>query len=139
MKIALTEAQTETQLSDPKTVAQFLAEFLKNNCDIHQEHFFVVGITRTNQVRFLELSGIGTDNSILIGVKNVFRKAVTEGVAGLLMAHNHPSGVLKASEEDINFTKKVDAAAEILEIKLIDHIIFSKDGSYLSFMLEGII
>jgi len=48
----------------------------------------------------------------------------------LIVAHNHPSGSLKPSKEDISITKKIKAAAQILSLNLLDHIIFSKKGYY---------
>ena len=64
--------------------------------------------------------------------------ALKTNSTGIILAHNHPSGDLKPSSTDINLTRKIKSACEIMDLKLHDHIVLAKEG-YLSFMDEGIL
>ena len=79
---------------------------------------------------------IGTLNSSLVHPREVFADALTDRAAGIIIAHNHPSGNLEASKEDINITNRLKEGAKLLGIDLIDHIIFSKDG-FISLQEQG--
>jgi DNA repair protein RadC len=68
--------------------------------------------------------------------REVFADALTDRAAGIIIAHNHPSGNLEASKEDINITNRLKEGAKLLGIDLIDHIIFSKDG-FISLQEQG--
>ena len=57
----------------------------------------------------------------------------------MILAHNHPSGTLKPSEADKRLTQKITKAAELLDIKVLDHLILTPDGDYVSFADEGIL
>ena len=79
---------------------------------------------------------IGTLNSSLVHPREVFADALTDRAASIIIAHNHPSGNLEASKEDINITNRLKEGAKILGIDLMDHIIFSKDG-FISLKEQG--
>jgi len=73
----------------------------------------------------------------VIDPRTVFRAALECGATSFIMAHNHPSGQLKASEPDKAITEKLKQGGQILEIRLLDHIILTAD-SYLSMADEGL-
>ena len=77
-------------------------------------------------------------NQTLVHPREVFSYAIEKRCASLILAHNHPSGVLSASLSDINITKRLQESAKILGIDILDHVIFTKDGFY-SFKEEGIL
>jgi len=56
--------------------------------------------------------------------------AINSNASGIILAHNHPSGNLKASQDDLNITKKVKEAAKLFDINLLDHLIVTTDGYY---------
>jgi DNA repair protein RadC len=68
--------------------------------------------------------------------KVIFAAALKSCASGIVLAHNHPSGELDPSREDIALTNKIKAGAELLDLKVLDHLIISKD-SYYSFADEG--
>ena len=68
----------------------------------------------------------------------ILKKALQENAVSLILCHNHPSGSLKPSRADEELTSKIKAAALLLDIKVLDHIIVSEDGYY-SFADEGIL
>ena len=76
--------------------------------------------------------------STLADPRIIFKHALENSSSSLVLCHNHPSGSLKASEDDCRLTKKLVAGAELLDIHIIDHIIFT-DGGYLSFADQGML
>ena len=86
-------------------------------------------------IAFFEVAH-GTHNAALVGVREIFIRALLCGAAGIVLVHNHPGGCLNPSEEDLCVTDKVRAASEFLGIQLYDHIIVGQ-GSWFSFAKEG--
>jgi len=80
----------------------------------------------------------GTLNQSLIHPREVFKEAVKESAYAIIVVHNHPSGDPTPSEQDIEITKKLKKASEILEISLLDHVIIG-NGRYFSMKEHGII
>ncbi len=101
---------------------------------------FVVGyLNRANRlIGVYELSKGGITGTVA-DPRLVLSVALKTAATGIILAHNHPSGNLKPSSADIEITKKIDSACKFLDIKLIDHIIISPTGPYLSFIDEGIL
>ena len=77
-------------------------------------------------------------NGTVADPKIIFAAALKSCASGIILAHNHPSGELDPSKEDIAVTKKLKAGAELLDIKVLDHLIISKEGFY-SFADEGVL
>lgn len=75
-----------------------------------------------------EIIAVGTINRALLLPREIFSIIKDLPVASIILAHNHPSGSLEASDDDIAFTKRVKDAGEILGVKLLDHLIVSKNG-----------
>ncbi|PID31082.1 hypothetical protein CSA80_03030 [Candidatus Saccharibacteria bacterium] len=92
-----------------------------------QEHFVCLTLDGANRLIAKRTITIGTLNSSLVHPREVFADAITDRAASIIVAHNHPSGSLRPSEADKQVTKKLADSAEILGIKLIDHIIVTKD------------
>ncbi len=80
---------------------------------------------------------IGGTNGCLLDLKIVFQYAIKANASSIILAHNHPSGNLKPSTADISITKKVSDAANLLDIKLLDHLILSPEDKYYSLSDEG--
>lgn len=95
-----------------------------------QEEFKVLLLNRANHVLGIyNLSKGGTAGTI-VDVKLLFAVALKCNATSIIVAHNHPSGRLKPSVQDIEITKKIKEASKFLNIKLLDHLIISKDGYY---------
>ena len=74
----------------------------------------------------------------MVSIRSIFSRAILCNANSIIVAHNHPSGIVKPSHEDISITRRIKEASEILDIKLIDHIIIGED-SYYSFKNEGLL
>lgn len=103
-----------------------------------QEHFFVAYLNRFNRVLgVLHLSSGGITGTIA-DVRLIFGTALKAAASGIIISHNHPSGQLKPSVKDKEITTKIRDAGDLLDIKLLDHIIVGHEGHYLSFSDEGL-
>ena len=80
---------------------------------------------------------VGLLNKTIVHPREVFAKAIEERACTIVMAHNHPSGSLKPSEEDKDVTARIKKAGDILGVKLLDHLIITED-SYYSFLEHGL-
>jgi len=114
------------------------AKFLHKYSNKMQEHFIVLQLDGANQVRKCEIVTKGLLNSSQIHPRECFADAIKNRSASIIIAHNHPSGNPTPSPEDINITKKLKSAGEILGIPVLDHIIFTKTG-YTSFLEKGLL
>lgn len=104
--------------------------------DLAYEVFWILLLNRANQVtRKCQISSGGISGTVA-DPKIIFKTALESMCSGIILVHNHPSGNLKPSSADINLTKKVKEAGNLLEIPVLDHIIFTDKG-YLSFADEG--
>lgn len=118
------ELRLEAPLLDtPELVAKLLRE---DNRLYEVEHFQVVLLnTRRRLIRVEKLSQ-GTLDSILVHPREVFRPAIAANAAGLIVAHNHPSGDPTPSEADVKVTRDLIRAGQLLKIEVLDHIILGR-------------
>ncbi len=96
-----------------------------------QEYFIVITLDGANHIIEKRVVSIGILNRSLVHPREVFADAISDRAASIVIAHNHPSGLLEASNEDILITKRLQESSKLLGIELLDHIIISKNG-YLS-------
>lgn len=96
-----------------------------------QEEFWVLILDNKNRLIKKSRISIGTISEALVHPREVFRDAIREAASSVIIAHNHPSGVLKPSVNDIEITKRVAQAGAIVGIQLLDHVIVT-DNDYLS-------
>lgn len=109
-----------------------IASELKNIKNIKKEYFYLFCLDSRNKVIKKELVSVGTLNSSLVHPREVFEPAIRNLSAQIVIAHNHPSGDINPSEEDINITTKLVKAGELLGINILDHVILTKEN-YFSF------
>ena len=103
-----------------------------------KEYFFVLMFNSGNlTIGFLKVSEGGISGTV-VDNRLIFATALKCLATGLILVHNHPSGVLKPSSQDIEATTKIKSAAKLFDLRLLDHIILSSD-SYFSFSDEGIL
>ncbi len=98
--------------------------------DRKQEHFLCVSINGANEVINSRVITIGLVNKSHVHPREVFADVIAERASAVIVAHNHPNGELKPSNEDVAITKTLKDAAGILGINLLDHIIFNAKGYY---------
>lgn len=106
--------------------------------DIHHEEFWVLLLNRANRVIKKQQISQGGVAGTVADPKIIFKVALAELASGIILAHNHPSGNLTASQADIDLTKKLKEAGKLLEIEVLDHVIVAGQ-KYFSFADEGIL
>ena len=122
------------KINSAKDVFDELIEYTTKN----QEHFILLTLDGAGHLINKRVVFKGTLNQSLVHPREVFADAIVDRSAAIIIAHNHPSGSLEPSIEDIEITKRLSKVADIIGIDLIDHIIISKNG-YFSFVEEGIL
>ncbi|MCL5421549.1 MAG: DNA repair protein RadC [Nitrospirae bacterium] len=129
------------KVSDPNKLAEVMSSILRGEDDIDRdkEHFWVIGLSVKLSILYIELVSLGTLTSALIHPRETFRRAIAKGAASIACVHNHPSGDLEPSSDDLKVTEKLRDAGEIVGIKLIDHIIIANDGGFMSIKERGIL
>lgn len=103
-----------------------------------REQAMAIFLNNANNTVGYYLVSIGGMTATVIDPRTIFRAALECGATSFIMAHNHPSGQLKASDADITITQKLKQGGQILEIRLLDHIILTADN-YISMADEGLI
>ncbi len=98
--------------------------------DRKQEHFICVSINGANEVMSVRVVTIGLINKTHVHPREVFADVIAERASAVIVAHNHPSGELHPGKEDIQITKRLKEAADILGLNFFDHIIFNAKGYY---------
>jgi len=116
-------------------VADYLLPFVRGE---QQEVLYALCLNAKNVVTNCRPLFVGTLNASLIHPREIYRFAVENAAASVVLAHNHPSGDPTPSVEDINITKRVAQAGKTLEIPLLDHVILG-DNSYRSLKETGVI
>jgi DNA repair protein RadC len=119
----------QVQMSSPCKVAAYLLNHVYHPFDEFEQEEVVVLLLNTHHwVTHHVLISRGTLTSALVRPADVFRAAVRANAAGLIIAHNHPSGEVQSSEDDRLITRRLVQAGEILGIQLYDHIIVGRDS-----------
>lgn len=104
--------------------------------DRKQEHFIAISLNGANEVIASRVITVGLVNATQIHPREVFADPIIDRACAIIIAHNHPSGSLAPSQEDIAITGRLKAAGETVGIRLMDHIIFNQKGYY-SLMEHG--
>ena len=111
---------------------------LRNLNSMPVETFLILHLNAKNQIAAMTTVSIGTLDSSLIHPREVFRTAIVNLTSGIICVHQHPSGLIEPSREDISITQRLKKAGEIIGIKLLDHVIIGREG-YFSFSRQGLI
>jgi DNA repair protein RadC len=106
--------------------------------DLHHEEFWILLLNRANRVLKKHQISQGGVAGTVADPKIIFKVALEELASGVILAHNHPSGNLTASQADIDLTKKLKEAGKLLEIQVLDHLILAGQ-KYFSFADEGVL
>lgn len=129
------ETETKQKIVSSKQAYTVLKSKLS---DLPYEEFWVIFMNRSNTVIKAECISRGGISGTVVDVRLVLKPAIECLASSVILAHNHPSGNLKPSQEDISLTKKIKEAAKLMDILLQDHIIVG-DNNYLSLADEGLI
>ncbi len=118
--------------------AECVHEALKEYGSKKQEYFLAMTLDGASHIIETRVISIGTLNQSLVHPREVFADAISDRAAGIIIAHNHPSGQLIASHEDKLVTKRLKEVGQLMGIELLDHVILTREG-YLSFREEGLL
>ena len=120
------------QVQSSQQVAQVFLDLLllEDAVARDKEHFYVMHLDVRNRVKLVELVSLGTLTSSLVHPRETFRRAVMQGSANIIVAHNHPSGEADPSKEDVSVTKLLYDAGKLLGITVLDHLIFTPTRFY---------
>lgn len=133
------EVTDRVQVTWPAEAARFLVEQVYTPFEaFDQEELHVLLLNNKHYCTHTAMIYRGTINSISVRPAEVVREAVRVSAAALVISHNHPSGTPDPSPEDITITKRINWAAEILDIRLLDHIIVGHQGRWVSLKEHGV-
>lgn len=124
---------SKKKLSSPEAVYQFLSDEFSN---LDREIGCILNLKTNGEVINLNVVSMGSLNASVMEVREIFKSSILSNAASIILMHTHPSGELQPSKEDLNLTKRVELAGEILGIPLLDHIILGQ-GEYMSFQEKG--
>ena len=129
------EPESKRKITSSSDASSLFISFL---ADIPHEEFWIAYLNRSNKLIEKSILSRGGISGTVIDVKIIMKKAVELLASSIVICHNHPSGNLQHSNEDLKITRKIIEAAEILDIKLLDHIIVA-GNKYFSFADEGLL
>lgn len=124
----------KNSISGPFDAVKILGDYLEGE---DREHFVVLLLNTKNKLIGINTVSIGSLDSSIVHPREVFKPAIVGNAAAILLGHNHPSGDTTPSKEDIEVTRRLVAAGELLGIAVLDHIIIGDD--YISLKEEGLI
>lgn len=134
-RINYLDALSKVKINEPSTIANLYMDEMRY---LQKEHFRVVLLDTKNQIIATEEISVGTLNASIVHPRDVFRAAIKRNANSIILIHNHPSGDPTPSNEDINITKRLLEAGNLIGIKVLDHIIIG-DNKYISFREKNII
>lgn len=121
------EILNKLSIKTSKDAFEYFQPFL---ADKPHEEFWALYLDRANQIIKHELISIGGKSGTIVDMKILFSKAIMVQASGIIVAHNHPTGNLKPSEQDIKLTSKLKEASKLLDISILDHIIIGENRFY---------
>ena len=117
--------------------ASDIFKFMKVESRIDRECCFVIHLNGRNGIVEKELVSMGTVNASLVSPREIFRRAIIQGSAAIIVVHNHPSGDSEASLADVEVCNNLLKASDILNVKMLDFMILG-NGEYTSFVDKGV-
>lgn len=123
-------------IQSPEDAAKIMMDYLKGT---DREHFVGMYLNAANNLITIHTISIGILNSSLVHPREVFKMACMVNAAAIVVAHNHPSGNIEPSAEDLSITRQLVEAGKILGIPLHDHIIVTEENGFMSFAERNLI
>ena len=130
------KASERRKITNSKDSESVFREIWSDSMELKEE-FYILLLNRANKILGWYKVSEGGMSGTVVDPKLIFSTALKGLASSIILSHNHPSGNLKPSEQDITLTKRLKQAGELLEIPVLDHLILSNEGYY-SFADEGI-
>ncbi len=124
-RLAVSTVEDDSPIRTPDDVAK---RYIPKLRELKQEVFMVLCLSSSNKITQERTITKGLLNSSLTHPREVFREAILENAASIILLHNHPSGNVEPSREDIQITKQIVEAGKVIGISVHDHIIIAGDG-----------
>ncbi|CAM3583592.1 radC protein [Flavobacterium saliperosum S13] len=124
-----------SKITSSKTVFEIMQPIIG---ELPHEEFWVVYLNNSNKVIYKTQISKGGITGTVVDTRIIYKTALEHNATSLILCHNHPSGVLQASEADRQITRKLKEAGKQLDIMVLDHVIIT-EKSYFSFADEGIL
>ena len=124
----------DRRITSPRDVWPLVAHW----ADRKQERFICCSLNGAHEVIAARVVSVGLVNRTVVHPREVFADPLQDRACAVIVGHNHPSGRLEPSPEDIDITKRLSEAGELLGIALLDHVVFSGEG-YFSFVEHGLL
>lgn len=139
MNVTLTKSQ-KIRLLNSTDIYNIMQQVLlrEHKIDRNKEHFWTIGLDNASRILYIELISMGTTTSVPVEPMQVFRIAVQKAALQMILVHNHPSGEMKHSKEDVDITDRLIQVGNILGIEVIDHLIIS-EKTFNSFFDTGLL
>lgn len=134
-RLAATGTGQRPIVNSPQDVARLMMEEMRY---LDREHFKVITLTTKNHVLGIGQISVGLLNSSLVHPRECFKEAIRRNSNAIILVHNHPSGDPAPSREDVEVTRRMAQAGEILGIEVLDHVIIG-DNRYISLKERGIL
>lgn len=133
-KLKLTLSREDTQKYAPYRISgsEDAYHFMKDIGNHDREKFYSIHVDSQNHVIGVDEVSVGTLNHSLLHPREVFKSAILNSAAAIIIAHNHPSGAIIPSVEDIQVTKQLYECGELLGIDVFDSLIIGNDQYYSS-------
>ena len=127
------------QIKSSKDAAELLFQTWNKETIAVHESFKIVLLNNSNKVKGVYQISQGGITGTLVDLRILFAVVLKTLSVGILLVHNHPSGKLEASQPDKDITKKIKMAAQLFDVKVLDHIIMAPNGEYFSFADQGLL
>ncbi len=124
-RLSTRAAQKQEKIEGPEDVARYASPLLRFE---QKEHFLVMLLDVRNRVLAMPTVSIGSLTASVAHPREIFREAIRYSAANMILIHNHPSGDPTPSREDVQITKQMMKAGEIMGIPVLDHVIIAGDG-----------
>lgn len=134
-------AKQMRKLKSPREVALYVSEYFSPYLRDAKKEFFIVVLLdiKNKPIKNVEISK-GSVNASIVDSKDVVKEATLHSASSVILVHNHPSGETEPSEEDIKITEQIRKSLELVNVKVLDHIILGKNHEdFFSFKNAGII
>ena len=122
-------------INSPQDAYHIINQYLKN---VDREHFGILCLDTKNKVTAIHTVSIGSLNSSIVHPREVFKAAILSNSNSIVLFHNHPSGDPTPSREDIEVTKRLEEAGEVLGIEILDHVIVG-EGRHISLKEKNVL
>ena len=121
-------------IKGPQDGADIASRFIGRD---DREVFFVMCLNTKNHVVAVHRCHIGSLNASIVHPREVFKSAILNNAASVIVAHQHPSGDITPSIEDINVTKRLAEASKLLGIEVLDHLVVNNESDFTSLKEKG--